>query len=120
LCGVRSISGLIEVDAEGSDLHPPAIAAALRNLARAFVKKLPDLLLSAVGGFLRWYWSLTTAAMFFVTAVVGAGIVLGLGQLPTSSSARSADQKAAVTTIVAALILVILIGMIRPGRRRRR
>ena len=66
----------------------------------------------------RWYWSLGLVGMFLATAAAGAALWLGVAELPFSESNQAELRGLVGAALVPALLLVLVTGMLRGGRRR--
>jgi hypothetical protein len=88
-----------------------------REVLAKLLGSLPDYTIKAIGAFLRWYWRLGMLPMFLVTAVMGAATLSVLPTIIPSETARLQAQHTVGALLVAWVLIVLIVGVIRPGRR---
>jgi hypothetical protein len=93
------------------------VARVAREVISKIVVSVPDYIIKGLGAFLRWYWQLGTVAMFIVAAIIGAVAISALPMVISSPNVQASVQRTFETILVAWLLLVLLVGIIRPGRR---
>jgi hypothetical protein len=93
------------------------VSRVAREVISKILASIPDYIIKGLGALLRWYWRLGMVAMFIVAAVIGAAAVSALPMFITSPASRASIQHTVGTILVLWLLVVLIIGVIRPGRR---
>jgi hypothetical protein len=94
-----------------------AVLRAVRGAIAHVLKSIPDYILKALGAFFRWYSRLSLVPMFITTAVIGVVAIVALGRIGIAGAQRTEVQHVIEGVLVAWFIVVLLVGMIRPGGR---
>lgn len=85
------------------------------------VNRLPSWgmsLLKSIGGALwGWYRNLSLVPMFIVTCIAGAIVFVAIGRLSMPASDYAQLRRLFVSLLVLALLVVLIVGMFRRGRR---
>jgi hypothetical protein len=93
------------------------VLGVVRDVIAHLIKSIPDYALKALGAFFRWYSRLGLFAMFITTTIIGAAAISILGSMGFRSAELTKLQHVALGILVAWLLIVLIVGMIRPGRR---
>jgi hypothetical protein len=92
------------------------VSRVAREVISKILASIPDYIVKGLGAFLRWYWRLGMVAMFIVAAVIGAVVVSALPMIISSPASRASIQHTVETILVLWLLVVLIIGVIRPRR----
>lgn len=78
---------------------------------------IPQQLLKMLEAFVPWYWRLSLVPMFVVTALIGVGVIVALSLGVVPGSVKAEGRHLIGPVLLVWLLLVLLIGVIRPKAR---
>lgn len=88
------------------------------NLLQMLVKRLPQWGASALKALWRWYWQLGMVGMAIGAAVAAVVLTIALDAVPMPADLRADNKQLVWSLLVLWWLVVILIGVVRPSRRR--
>jgi len=100
---------------EGSN-PPSVIATVLRDVAGKLIRSIPDYIIKAMTGFLRWYFRLGMIGMIMATCGIAIAVIV-LGPILGVPSRAQQDIRGFLEPVLVLLFLAaIFLGLIRGGR----
>lgn len=93
------------------------LTSAVRQLAARAPRLAMIVLKALVRRAWRWYSQLSLPAMLVATSALGATVWIGLAEVPAARTAVSEARAALSSALVVSILLVLLVGAVRGGRR---
>lgn len=78
---------------------------------------MPQQVLKVLEAFFPWYWRLSLVPMLVVTALIGVGAIVALSLGVVPGSVKAEGRHVIGSVLLLWLLLVLLLGVIRPKAR---